>query len=71
MVYGIFLVRIRSNVMKFKIDDNIYDSELDDNDVFTSVSLDTDEIRAMPDDKLILLLKEIYLSGWHDGYHNS
>ena len=57
--------------MKFKIDENIYDSELDDNDVFQSASLDTDEIRAMPDDKLILLLKEIYLSGWRNGYYNS
>ena len=57
--------------MKFKIDENIYDSELDDNDVFQSASLDTDEIRAMPDDKLILLLQEIYLSGWHNGYYNS
>lgn len=57
--------------MKFKIDENIYDSELDDNDVFKSASLDTDEIRAMSDDKLILLLQEIYLSGWHEGYYNS
>ena len=57
--------------MKFKIDENIYDSELDDNDVFKRASLDTDEIRAMPDDKLIILLQEIYLSGWHDGYYNS
>lgn len=57
--------------MKFKITENIYDSELDDNDIFKSASLDTDVIRAMPDDKLILLLQEIYLSGWHDGYYNS
>ena len=57
--------------MKFKVDDNIYDSELNDNDVFQSASLDTNEIRAMPDDKLILLLQEIYHSGWRNGYYNS
>ena len=57
--------------MKFKVDDNIYDSELNDNDVFQSASLDTNEIRVMPDDKLILLLQEIYLSGWRNGYYNS
>ena len=57
--------------MKFKIDENIYASELIDNDVFQSASLDTNEIRVMPDDKLILLLQEIYLSGWRNGYYNS
>ena len=57
--------------MKFIIDENIYASELIDNDVFQSASLDTNEIRAMSDDKLILLIQEIYLSGWHNGYYNS
>lgn len=57
--------------MKFKVDDNIYASELNDNDVFQSASLDTNEIRAMSDDKLILLIQEIYLSGWRNGYYNS